>query len=362
MRIIITEQGGNLIKLLSTDKLQEDIRKANSPIKKPKEKVREKDKVRDREKNDKTKSPDMNKLKNSMENLRVLEIKNKKLSIPKDIQEKYNEIKLEESSLLPKLYTNLKKSAHREQTFTQQNIVDDMMNTESTRENTIGGENNTKTGKNPNSSMSLYNMTNANQPFMQTSYRVMDIMTDEALAKMKNRIIEEVKLKNKNANVVSFNFRNPFLTPYGRLREIDEALSTKINSDKSNIIQYINSKDNPSPKFVKNMVKYDEEKFERLNKICQRVFNNKIEENDMKYRINGIIENHHLSNKANYKKQMNIMEKEVNEFKQICQKYPQRDDREKYENLLHDVKKNHWNKYDFQRLMKRGNKNNKVEN
>ena len=24
--------------------------------------------------------------------------------------------------------------------------------------------------------------------------------------------------------------------------------------------------------------------------------------------------------------------------------------------------KNHWNKYDFQRLMKRGNKNNKVEN
>jgi hypothetical protein len=360
MRIIITEQGGSLIKILSADKLQEDIRKANSPIKKPKEREREND--RDKYKKEKSRSPDRINIKNSLENLRVLEIKNKKLSIPKDIQEKYNEIKLEESSLLPKLFTNLKKSANRDQLYTQQNTIDDMM-TESTRENTVGGDlnlNGNQPGK--KTSMSSYNMTNANQPFMQSSYRVMDVMTDEALAKMKNTIIEEVKLKNKNANVVSFNFRNPFLTPYGRLREIDEALSTKINSEKSNIIQYINSKENPSPKFVKNMAKCDEEKFERLNKICQRVFNNNIEENDMKYRINGIIENIHLTNKANYKKQINLIEKDVNNFKQICQKYPQRDDREKYENLLYDMKKNHWNKYDFQRLMKRGNKNNKNEN
>ena len=161
------------------------------------------------------------------------------------------------------------------------------INTESTRENTEGGAVPTSK-KNPNS-LSYYSMEN--QPFMQTSYRVKDVMTDEALANMKNNIIKEVNLKNRLANVVSINFRNPFLTPQSRIKDIEGALSTKIQTDKSNIIQYINSKNCLSPKLVKKIANYDEEKFERLNKICQRVFNNNIEENDMKYRINGIIEN-----------------------------------------------------------------------
>jgi len=343
MRIIVTEQGGTLLKALSNDKYHDDLKKANSPKKRH---------------NEKESSLDKNKLKDNLENLRVLEIKNKKLSIPKDIAEKYNEIKDEETSILPKLYTNLKKSAQqKEQQSTRKNTVEDI-NTESTRENTEGGAVPTSK-KNPNS-LSYYSMEN--QPFMQTSYRVKDIMTDEALANMKNNIIKEVNLKNRLANVVSINFRNPFLTPQSRIKDIEGALSTKIQTDKSNIIQYINSKNCLSPKLVKKIANYDEEKFERLNKICQRVFNNNIEEKDMKYRINGIIENIHQTNKADYKKQMNEMEKEVQGIKHICDKYPPRDDREKYENLLYDMKKNHWNKYDFQRLMKRGNKNLKTEN
>lgn len=342
MRIIVTEQGGTLLKALSNDKYHEDIKKANSPKKRnPKDES----------------SLERNKLKDNLENLRVLEIKNKKLSIPKDIAEKYNEIKDEESSILPKLYTNLKKSAQKEQQFTQQNTVEDI-NTESTRENTVGGDGPpAKKNQNPLS----YSMEN--QQFMQTSYRVKDVMTDDALKNMKNNIVKEVNLKNRLANMASINFRNPFLTPQSRLKDIEGPLCTKIQSDKSNIIQYLNSKDCLSPKFVKSIAKYDEEKFERLNKICQRVFNNNIEENDMKYRINGIIENIHQTNKADYKKQMNVMEKEVISIKTICDKYPPRDDREKYENLLYDMKKNHWNKYDFQRLNKRGqNKNLKTDN
>ena len=85
-----------------------------------------------------------------------MEIKNKKLSIPKDIAEKYNEIRLDESSLLPKLYTNVKKSVQKEQ-FSynlKQNILDkDNINTESTKENTEGGSGNinSTSKKNPNS-------------------------------------------------------------------------------------------------------------------------------------------------------------------------------------------------------------------
>ena len=330
MRILVTEQGGGVMKQISTDKYHDDIKKANSPVKKPKETEKQMEK---------------NKEKNNMENLRVLEIKNKKLSIPKDIQEKYNEVRHDETSLLPKLHTNIQKSFQKEQP-TMQNTAEDFGGTESTRENTEGPSSNQKNGNSMRNSSGNVNI-------MQSSYRIKDVITDETYAMMKNNITKEVNLKNKLASVVSINFRNPFLTPMTRINDIEASLRTKIKSDKSSIIQYLNTKEILSPKLVKKIAKYDEEKFERLNKICQRVSNNDIEEIERKHRINGIIENHHQTEIADYKKRMNEMEKEVSGIKSICDKYPKRDDREKYENLLYDMKKKHWDKRDFTRLMKK---------
>lgn len=333
MRILVTEQGGSLIKALSSDKTRIERKKLHTPKKKPNE--QEKTNIKD-----------------NMENLRFLEIKNKKLSIPKDIQEKYNEVKLEEISLLPSLYTNIKKSPKSERPIPT-NSED--TNTVSTRENTIEGSSTiSKKTHNP------MNYSIQSEPFLQTSYRVKDVISDDALYNMKNNIINEVNLKNRLASVVSTNFRSPFLTPLQKLNEIDVLLTTKIKSDKANIIQYLNSKNSLSPKLVKSIAQYDEEKFVRLNKICQRVFNKNIEESDMKYRINGKIENIHQNQKADYKIKMKSMEKEVKKLRQICEKYPTKDDREKYENLLYDVKKNYWDKRNLERLMKRG-KNLKTE-
>ena len=82
------------------------------------------------------------------------------------------------------------------------------------------------------------------------------------------------------------------------------------------------------------------------------------QDSDLKTKISGIIDNMHVYQKAEYKRKMNLMEREVISIKNICEKYPKRDDREKYENLLHDIKKKYWDKLGVEKLTR---KNGKVE-
>ncbi len=101
---------------------------------------------------------------------------------------------------------------------------------------------------------------------------------------------------------------------------------------------------------------YDEEKIVRLNKVCQRVFNQDNKDNDLKMKINGIIENMHVYQKAEYKKQMGQLEKEVSGIKSICEKYPKQDNREKYENLLHEIKTRYWDPLNVDKLSRKNMK------
>lgn len=341
MRILVTEQGGALVKQLSVEKLQDDINKQNelfTPKKKSKNETRE-SKIYQSQ---------------NLDNLKVLEIKNKKLSIPKDIAEKYNEIKMEETSLLPALYTSLKKSPVRSKQNGRKFASMDNINTESTRENTIETNSALKHTKN--------NDNYKEQNFIQSSYKIKDIISDETLDNMRRNIIKEVNLKNRLCNNIT-DFRSPILTPKTKLNQIEKSLLTDIKSDKTSIISYLNSKQCVSPKLIKSIEKYDEEKFIRVNKICQRVSNNSIEDLDMRNRINGILENNHQLQKHDYKKNLSIMEKEIKDIKNICKKYQHRVNKEMYANLLYDMKRNHWSKLNLERLMTKGRvKNMKTDN
>jgi hypothetical protein len=346
MRIITTEQGGTLMKILSTEKIENVLKKSTSP-KKTNKQTEVKTKLED---------------EIIVMNLRKIEIKNKKLSIPKNIAEKYNEIKFDEPSLLPNLYANIKKSPSKNDNSNFQQISEDFI-TKSTREDTQINTNENDDGLNQKKLSNQNRMGySIDQNFIETSYKMKDIISDDCLNNMRKNITSEVKLKNRLASVISIDFRLPFLTPIKRINEMNNALASNIKSDNSNILNYLSSNDTLSPKFIKSISKYDEDKFVRLNKVCQRVLNNKGEENDLKNRINMIIESNHEYEKADYKKKMNKMEIEVNSIKSIFDRYPQRDEKDKYENLLHDMKKNHWNKYNFERLMKRSQRNLKTDN
>lgn len=372
MRIIITEQGEQLIKSLGQEHLIEKMQKAqNSPgktntQKKKKSKVNLNKSV-DSELSEINSSSGLAKLienAKSLKNLRVIEIKNKKLSIPKNIAEKYNEIKLEEHSLLPNLNQKFGKNSTKK--FSNQNQKSngrgystnifegqDGYSTNIQDTKTIGDNETMDTDSSMKMPVSLKVKVDQGDDFMRTSYKMKEIISDKAIENIKNNIISDVKMKNRLTNVKQTNFRTPFLTPNAKLVDIEEALDKKIKSDKANIIQYLNSKNSLSPKFIKSLSDYDEEKIVRLNKICQRVFNQDNKDNDLKMKINGIIENMHIYQKAEYKRKMGQMEKEVSGIKNICEKYPKRDDREKYETLLHDIKKRYWEKINVDKLSRK---------
>jgi hypothetical protein len=367
MRIIITEQGEQLIRSLGQDKIVENLQKAQTDQEKQNSPKKRKSNIIPNN----TSESGLFEIKSSngltkmienaknMKNLKVIEIKNKKLSIPKNIAEKYNEIRLEEPSLLPILNQKFDKNSSRGNPNQNQNSNSNKYNPKNSSdlfeaEKTYGTNiQNTKsfndhetmdTDPSMKMPMSLNVKVDKDYDFMRTSYKMKEIISDKAIDKIKSHIISEVKMRNKLTNVMQNNFRSPFLTPNDKLMDMEEALDKKIKSDKANIIQYLNSKNCLSPKFVKSLSNYDEEKIVRLNKICQRIFNQDNKDNDLKVKINGIIENMHVYQKAEYKRKMGQMEKEVSDIKDIFEKYPKTDNREIYETLLNDVKKRYWDK------------------
>lgn len=342
MRIIVTQNGDNFIQSLNQEKVTEDTNKNKENLKTSSKADLT---IESNDKNNEV-SKIIQNMKNS-KNLKLIEIKPKKLSIPKNIAEKYNEIKLEEPSLLPVLYRNIPKIKENPklQLNTLNKSHEEIDQHSPTKENNI---NSTEENlKNP------YSINYNNSNFIKTSYKMKEIINDSALKNIKYSIISDVKMKNKLSNVVTNNFRTPFLTPDEKLSDIEFALDKKIKSDKANIIQYLNSKLCLSPKFVKSLSNYDEEKFVRLNKICQRVFNQDGKDFDLKTKIDSTIDNMKIFQKSEYKRKMNQMEKEVNTIKNIIEKYPMKNNREKYENLLHDIKKKYWDKISVDKPAKR---------
>jgi len=371
MRIIITEQGEQLIRSLGQDKIVENLQKAqtyqekqNSPKKKKTNIVQ-----------NNTSESELFEIKSSrgltkmienaknMKNLKVIEIKNKKLSIPKNIAEKYNEIRLDEPSLLPILNQKFGKNSpmrnpNQNQNSNKYNRKNSSNLFEAEKAKGINIQNSKSyndhetmdTDPSMKMPMSLMVKVDKDDDFIRTSYKMKEIISDKAIDNIKSHIISDVKMRNKLTNVMQNNFRSPFLTPNDKLMDMEEALDKKIKSDKANIIQYLNSKNSLSPKFVKSLSNYDEEKIVRLNKICQRIFNQDNKDNDLKVKINGIIENMHVYQNVEYKRKMGQMEKEVSDIKDICEKYPKTVNREIYETLLHDVKKRYWDKINVDKI------------
>lgn len=375
MRIIITEQGGELIRSLGQDKILQKLQEAQ------RRKENESSTKKKKKNLNNSSDSEMSEIKSSnglakilenaknFKNLKMIEIKNKKLSIPKNIAEKYNEIRLEETSLLPVLHQKIGKMSPNRSPNKNSNLnyssfkgysgnlfeSNEDNNYGSNVQNTKSINNNETMDTDPSMKMpvSLKMRVDPEDEFMRTSYKMKEIIPDKAIDNIKNHIISDVKMKNRLTNVMQTNFRTPFLTPDDRLIDIEEALDKKIKSDKANIIQYLNSKSCLSPKFIQSLSNYDEEKIVRLNKVCQRVFNQDNKDNDLKMKINGIIENMHVYQKAEYKKQMGQMEKEVSGIKNICEKYPKRDNREKYETLLHEIKKRYWDKLNVDKVSRK---------
>ena len=101
-----------------------------------------------------------------------------------------------------------------------------------------------------------------------------------------NKGHEDVRYPLNEQNMKSFNFRSKYENKQATEEDMDLFLNYSINPDKANIIKYFQQNKKISPQYFENLVKYDEAKLYKLNKICQLIFHRQENEDknlDLKY-------------------------------------------------------------------------------
>ena len=191
-------------------------------------------------------------------------------------------------------------------------------------------------------------------------YTFNDIIPNKTVTDMKIKIIRDQKMKDKLSKVNENNFRSTYQEKTD-IEKLDELLSCpKINSTKLGLIKYLNNDKQLTPFYINKVINSDAVQINRMNKLAQILVD---KEEKMKLQNNLIenkIENAKNEEKILINKQMDTMKRQMEGFKSRLDKYNKKiDRRERYRDLFNDVVIHYWNKYDYDKLNKKGTPKNK---
>jgi hypothetical protein len=131
---------------------------------------------------------------------------------------------------------------------------------------------------------------------------------------------------------------------------------TNINSDKVNLIKYLNEKNDISDVLIKRLSEYSEDKINKVNKICQIVFFNEERSKIYKERIKERINAKQNREKTEYKTCIEYLGDGLNEVSGIFKEYKKPENqREKYRDIHNDTINKFWRKYEVSRYEKKKN-------
>ena len=198
------------------------------------------------------------------------------------------------------------------------------------------------------------NITSNNSFLKQEKYlSLKEIIPNNSLYQMKKKILKDRRIRDKLSFITENDFRTEY-KPETDLQQFNHILLTsKVNSNKSNLIRYLNEK-KIAPLTIKLLAKKDVDKISKMNKICQTIFSN--QEKDKLF--NEIVKNKAKQKINNTKKEfqstINGLGGNMNEAKEKLKKYEKRiDEKEKYREYFNDVVIHHWLKRDLERFNKK---------
>ena len=179
------------------------------------------------------------------------------------------------------------------------------------------------------------------------------IIPTNNIIKMKLKILKDKRAKEKEIKITE----NDFRTQYKKETEIQKfnnALSRgKLNINKSSLIKYLHEK-KLDPHIVEILSASDNSKISKMNKMCQIFFQNEdksklfndIVKNKMKQQLNGT--------KRDFLSEIAGLGKDINSIKAKLTKYNRKvDPREKYIDNFYDMIIKYWNKRNLERLNKK---------
>ena len=255
-----------------------------------------------------------------------IEIKQKKVTISKDMIDKYiTPLLNQKSSFLPSLPSSLSLKNH-------------------SNHNSLVAEEE--------------NLNENDSSFFTKGFKMNEILSNKTLINLEDKINKKQRIKNK----LSFVGPNDFRSIYKDKDDIsiirEKLENTVISNDKLNLIKYINSKEDISEMLIDKFNRSKEDQLQKYNKICQIVSNNQEKENFIKSIVSEKIKLMKKKEESEMNRMLTNLERNLNNYKHIVEdyKHPQENKRYRYFNIHNDIKKNYWSKYNLDRFTKQNDK------
>ena len=170
----------------------------------------------------------------------------------------------------------------------------------------------------------------------------------------------DVRFPLDENNMKSFNFRSKYENKQATDDDMNLILNYGINTDKSSIIKYFKQNKKINPHYIENLLKYDEKKMTKLNKLLDMMLQKKEKENKKdKFLLLSKLnddkdrnEDFHLKKIENMIKRSNSIINEHSSLNEKLKFWRMKAYQEDTEN----IKKKYWVRYDVERFLKNSQK------
>lgn len=187
--------------------------------------------------------------------------------------------------------------------------------------------------------------------------KIGDIISKPNLHQLKSYIAKDnkgcndVRVPLDKNNIYSFNFRSKYENKKEVKENLDVILNVRINSDRTNLINYLKQSKNISPYYFKNLLKYDESQIYKLNKMCGIILNNEKNKNfSEKKIINKNIKNKILEKSSeglfSLLSETNKILNDYSEYKKCQNNIRKKGFRE----MIKNIKRKYWDKFHIHNL------------
>ena len=314
MRVLLTDAGKNFVEVLDEQRIIENNMKNTLPDQNKSTFKSQTHRSTSRSRNHlTTKATSARSINNFTENSfpKALDVKMKKIQISKNISDKYNKDNSNNTIILdlPELI---------------QKKLPPTMNS------------NYSVKRNFNDASDMYDY----------QFSIKEILPHKTFLEFKKGMKKDLFIKDRNSKIDESMFRSAYKEKTEN-EILEEKMDTKIGSSNVNLIKYLNSQDNLNYKFVQKISSFDEERLSKINKICQKVF-----DNNEKFDLFNKIAKEKLSLKkrkdlTDYNEKLDILSKNLFKVSEIKNEYhlPSNLRINKYSNLHEEMKKRFWSNH-----------------
>ena len=232
-------------------------------------------------------------------------------------------------------------------------------------DNNMGFALNNKNNTNPinminNNNTSKFSNTKINK------INIGDIISKGNLHTLRNQMSKynigsnDVRFPLDENNMKSFNFRSKYENKQATDDDMNLILNYGINTDKSSIIKYFKQNKKINPHYIENLLKYDEKKMTKLNKLLDIMLQKKEKENkkDKFLLLSKLNDDKDRNEDFHLKKIENVIKRSnsiINEHSSLNEKL--KFWRMKaYQEDTENIKKKYWVRYDVERFLKNSQK------